>query len=87
MNWSVGDRAIFVSVEGDALHKELYGEECYLMQLMGPMGICPCAWRVRFSSVEMCVAQVCLRPIEEKYDGMELTTWSECPFKPQELVT
>ena len=28
-----------------------------------------------------------LIPIDDKYDGMELTTWSECPFKPLEFVT
>ncbi len=89
MNWQVGDRAIFVSVKGDACNSELYGEVCELLSFEGkPMfGTAESVWRVKFAAKTTFVATICLKPIPDTYDGLEVTTWSECPFKPRELVT
>ncbi len=84
MNWKVGDRALFVSVNGNSDHPDCYGQECQLIRYIGRYNPSPTeymtrAWQVQFSSKSHPVNELCLRPI---YDGNEKTSWSECIFKP-----
>jgi len=68
-NWKVNDRAVFVSHDGSAVHPELYGEECFLVEFVGssPSGAVKNAWRVQFSIGIKHVNERCLRPIPDDY--------------------
>jgi len=82
--WQVGDRAIFVSVQGDSSKPNLYGERCELTCYLGCCGPIPRAWECDFGGEVLEVNERCLRPIP--YDGLEISSWNECVFKPKVMV-
>ena len=43
---------------------------------------------IQWSGGDFCVFENHeLRPIPDEYDGHEISSWNECPFKPMELVS
>lgn len=89
MNWQIGDRAKVVGCpwwhgcgEEVTLIRRVRAEEYggryagrWVLDLEPPNGEPYCCSRERF-----------LKPIPDTYDGLEVSSWGECPFKPRELV-
>jgi hypothetical protein len=82
MNWKIGNRAV---IANPINHKEMRGELCTIIGdswkegwLRIEIDSCIEIWRALPSE---------LKPIPDNYDGLQLSKWSECPFKPKELVT
>jgi len=87
MNWKPHDRAIFVSVLGDAQNPSLYGAECHLISLAGPIKhVTPPVWYVDFGHKKTNVAQRCLRPIPDDFTrfhkALVASKWSDCEWNP-----
>ncbi len=86
MNWKVGDRAM-IWADNPKNHAECVGTYCTIISLSstqsGQFSILadgaptndPRGWSIKPKY---------LRPI---YDGMELSIWEDCVFKPKEFVT
>ena len=89
-NWQIGDRAIFVG-SGSRDEANLGGQIVELLEyrecayFTGNAHI-DNAWRIDNLSPPAWVAESYLRPIPDEYDGKQVVTWDECPFKPRELV-
>jgi hypothetical protein len=87
MNWKAGDRAIIdCHPHACAPDCEKYaGTECTLVRFMGGVErggrFCRNAW---LTDAGVAVAEAVLR--KPPYDGNEKTSWSDCVFKPKELV-
>ncbi len=85
MNWKIGDRALLVdngSVKG-AENLQVMGETCVIIAV----NLDDWDWDVDVCGEVFYVDATCLRRIPDHYDGLEVTTWDESPFKPKELVT
>jgi len=85
MNWKPGDRALFVSVEGDA-KPHLYGQECTLLYLDHTITKDGTYWEAQFVGEVGYANERCLRPIPDKYDGNEAGDWDECPWQPEKIL-
>ena len=85
MNWKVGDRAICITpgsrlkgmevIVTRGLHFiSVYGFEAYSVDPGFEPGDFFIGWAAQPEN---------LIPIKDKYDGLELSSWDECPFKPK----
>ncbi len=87
MNWKPGDRAIICDIPPDMEYSEWNGrfvtvaskmmyddyfKDYYVDTAPRPLGV-DGIW------VD------CLRPIDDDYDGLEKTSWKECPWQPKIL--
>lgn len=94
MNWKPGDRALIISEES------FLGMQCTVVRVStdayvqdrGKITIWPCAIRIHVDgvpnpSVGGWVAKPkWLRKIDDDYDGRNLSSWDECPFKPTSIL-
>ncbi len=86
-SWQIGDRAILT---GMVYHAAFNGTEVTILSALRP-----------HSAVDYMVHEIdivppaghsatihpkYLRPIPDEYDGLSVTTWDECPFKPMVTV-
>ncbi len=83
MNWQVGDRAI---IAHPINHKELRGEICVIA---GDANYFAESWLIINMDADgrpMFAHPSELKPIPDTYDGLQVTTWESCPFKPAVTV-
>jgi len=88
MNWKVGDRAIIGQPKNCRVDNllVLVGEIVTLVRRMPEIG--SDVWLIDLSpnKVDTYARETILRPIPDTYDGLTISSWDECPFRPRELV-
>ncbi len=83
MHWQIGDRAILIDPNGRVFgdnNLAVIGEECVLL---GPPAYNRGShdWSVGTCGSKFDVKNCNLRPIPDEYDGLEISSWSECPIE------